>query len=487
MQFFYDGQIRKYLTQIMRLMSGFSVQDGNGNLKSVPVTYGDLSRQVAGIMRENSENKLPTVPRMSLYITNLEIDRSRTSDATFVDKVNIRERAYDEEGQEYLNTQGKNYTVERLYPAPFNLSVNVDVWASNTEQKLQILEQILVLFRPSLELQTTDNYVDWTSLTVLHLTDIRWSNRTIPVGVDTEIDIGTMSFETPIFITPPAKVKKLGVITSVVANMWDEEKGTIDLGLSMPEMTAYEENLPPVENVVKDDNERTTITRIDTTLDGRSTVPNTYRDYGVYIQGNVGQIINGSSVGTVNWRLPIESYPGTYVADVSEIRLRTDSGFIVGTFTINPLDEFKININWDQDTLPTGDVVAGPARDTNSWTSFDKIVDPSVYNPTADKVAGFRVLTLGDINNSSSVGNPGYDGPDAWKNSDNSDFVADANDVIEWDGNNWHIVLDSSATTDAINQKNLTTNVIYKWTGSEWLQAFEGEYPVGTWDIYLDP
>jgi hypothetical protein len=487
MQFFYDGQIRKYLTQIIRLMSGFSVQDGSGNLKSVPVTYGDLTRQVSSIMRENSENKLPTVPRISVYVTNLEIDRSRTSDASFVDKVNIRERAYDEEGQEYLNTQGKNYTVERLYPAPFNLSVNVDVWASNTEQKLQILEQILVLFRPSLELQTTDNYVDWTSLTVLHLTDIRWSSRTIPVGVDTEIDIGTMSFETPIFITPPAKVKKLGVITSVIANMWDEDKGTIDLGLSMPEMTAYEENLPPVENVVKNDSERSTVTRIDTSLGPRSTVPNTYRDYGVYIEGTVGQLIDGRNVGSINWRLPIESYPGTYVADVSEIRLRTASGFIAGTFTINPLDEYKININWDQDTLPTGDVIEGPARSTNSWTSFDKIIDPSVYNPTADKVSGFRVLTLEDINNSSSVGDPNYDGPDAWKNTDGSDFVAGANDVIEWDGANWNIVLDSSATTDSINQKNLTTGIIYKWSGSEWLQAFEGEYPVGTWEIYLDP
>ena len=117
-------------------MGGFSVQDGSGKLKSVPVTYGDLTRQVSSIMRENSENKLPTVPRISVYITNIEIDRSRTSDASFVDKVNVRERAYDEAGNEYLNTQGKNYTVERLYPAPFTLSVNVDVWASNTDLDL---------------------------------------------------------------------------------------------------------------------------------------------------------------------------------------------------------------------------------------------------------------------------------------------------------------------------------------------------------------
>ncbi len=487
MQFFYDGQIRKYLTQVIRLMSGFKTQDGNGQLKAIPVSYGDLTRQVASIMRENSENKLPTVPRMSVYITNLEIDRSRTSDASFVDKVNVRERAYDEDGNEYLNTQCKNYTVERLYPAPFNLSVNVDVWASNTEQKLQILEQILVLFRPSLELQTTDNYVDWTSLTVLHLTDIRWSNRTIPIGVDSEIDIATMSFETPIFITPPAKVKKLGVITSVIANMWDEERGTIDLSQSMPEMTAYTEELPPIEEVIKDDSERTTVTRIDTDLGQRSTVATSYRDYGVYIRGNNAQLIERDKIGTVQWLKPIESYPGTYIADVSEIRLRTETGFIVGTFTINPFNEFELSINWDTDTLPTGDVVPGPARATNSYTSFDKIVDPLTYNPTNDKVAGFRILVLSAINDSSSVNDAGYDGPDAWKNNNGTDFVANANDVIEWDGASWNTVIDSTDSTNGINQKNLTTGIVYKWNGEDWLQAFEGEYPVGTWELYLDP
>ena len=48
------------------------------------------------------------------------------ADASYVSKVNIRERAYDAEGKEYLNTQGKNYTVERMMPTPYTLSVNVD-------------------------------------------------------------------------------------------------------------------------------------------------------------------------------------------------------------------------------------------------------------------------------------------------------------------------------------------------------------------------
>jgi len=142
MQFFYDGQIRRYLTQIIRLLSNFSYQDGDGQLRQIPVTYGDLTRQVASIIRDNRENKVPSAPRMAVYITGIELDRQRLSDASYVNKVNIRERAYDSDGQEYLNEQGKNYTVERLHPAPYTLSVNADIWATNTEMKLQIMEQI---------------------------------------------------------------------------------------------------------------------------------------------------------------------------------------------------------------------------------------------------------------------------------------------------------------------------------------------------------
>ena len=138
-----------------------------------------------------------------LYTSRIELDGARLADSSYVSKLNIRERAYDEEGKEYLNTQGKNYTVERLMPTPYNLSVNVDVWSTNTDQKLQILEQILMLFNPSLEIQTTDNYVDWTSLSVVNLTSTTFSSRTIPMGTETEIDVATLGFTTPIYISPP--------------------------------------------------------------------------------------------------------------------------------------------------------------------------------------------------------------------------------------------------------------------------------------------
>lgn len=240
MEWFYDGQIRRYLTQLIRMLSNFYYKTGDGTLIKVPVMYGDMTRQVASIIRENSENKLPSVPRIAIYITNIELDKDRISDSSFVSKTHIRERAYDPIEKKYINKQGKNYTVERLMPTPYKLTVNADLWTSNTDQKLQLFEQISVLFSPSIEIQTTDNFVDWTSLTVVDLENIGFSSRSIPVGTESEIDILTFTLKTPIWISPPAKVKKMGIITNIITSIFNEDTGVIDLGLSMPELNAYD-------------------------------------------------------------------------------------------------------------------------------------------------------------------------------------------------------------------------------------------------------
>jgi len=222
MQFFYDRQIRRYLVQIIRVFSNFTVKYGDGTLHQIPVMYGDPDRQAAVIARQNSENAVQYVPRLAVYITGLELDRNRLGDSSFVGKLHIRERDIDTSvsPNQYTSGQGRNYTVERLMPTPFKLTVKVDIWSANTEQKLQILEQLLVLFNPSLEIQSTDNYIDWTSLSVLELTNTLWSNRTVPVGNDSPIDIATLTLESPIWISPPVKVKKLGVITNIITSIY---------------------------------------------------------------------------------------------------------------------------------------------------------------------------------------------------------------------------------------------------------------------------
>jgi hypothetical protein len=466
MEFFYDGQIRRYLVQIIRLFSNFTVKYSDGTLVRVPVVYGDPDRQAASIVNQNSENTVMGAPKIAVYITDLDLDRNRLGDATYVGKVHIRER--DIETGEYTSTQGSQYTVERLMPTPFNLSIKVDIWSSSTEQKLQILEQILTFFNPSLEIQSTDNYLDWTSLTVVELEDVTFSSRSIPQGTNISIDIATLLLKTPIWLTPPAKVKKLGIVTNIIANIFgsvgEADPGYIDgLGVDVNAGTVDISQTVATEKVNC---------------------------------GNLGLIVTGNSVkltandgigGYLNWRIILDQYPGKYRAGLSKIFLYQEDGSeVVGYVTLSPLanDETIMVANWDEDTYPTNDAITGPSRPSTGWGTFDAVVDPLNLGPNGSGLtpsAGTRYLIIddiGDINNS--------DGPDAWKNSDNSDFVAEANDIIEWDGAQWHIVFSAKDNSEnLIYQTNIYTLVQYKWNGISWVKSFEGEYARGEWRLEL--
>ena len=116
MQHFYDGQIRRYITQTIRILSNFVVKYGDGTLVRVPVMYGDLTKQVSNIIRDNSENKLPSAPRMAVYITSLQMDRARLSDSSFISKINLREKTYNDATQSYIaeqTTEQQSFTSSR--------------------------------------------------------------------------------------------------------------------------------------------------------------------------------------------------------------------------------------------------------------------------------------------------------------------------------------------------------------------------------------
>lgn len=426
MQYFYDGQIRRYLTQIIRAFSNFSYKDGDGDLREVPVTYGDLTRQVANIMRENSENKMPSAPRMSVYITSMQMDRARLSDSSFVSKINIKEREFNTETQQYTTNQGSGYTVERLHPTPYTLGVNVDLWSSNTEQKLQILEQIFMLFNPDLEFQTNDNYVDWTSLSVLQLENINFSSRSIPTGTESEIDVATLSFIAPVYISPPTKVKKLGVITEIINSVLNFDAGTIELdgfnpdtgdtskagvgtvvlpdGTIIPQTPAtpneavYDSDGNIVYNKLKPEDTRATI--IKTSADGNLNLANvntaSYRNFDIVVEDSIARLgRNAARVGEINWYNVLEAEaPAKFQPGISQIRLKRAELLtpIIATFDIDQ-DTQKIVLDYDIDTLPSDTVIEG----VTDRGTIDYIINPRNFNPADVKQTGTRLLLLQPI------------------------------------------------------------------------------------------
>jgi hypothetical protein len=464
--YFYDNQIRRFLLQFIRAFSNFQVEygkdrDGNTTLVTVPVKYGDSSRVVSSILKGNSENAIIPTPMISCHITQLEYSTDRRQDPTFVDKRHIRMRKFDTNSGEYTTQQGNAYTVERLMPVPFNMTVAVDIWTSNTQQKLQLLEQILVLFNPALEIQSTDNYLDWGSLSYIELTGTTWSSRTVPAGIDDGIDIATLTFAVPIWISPPAKVKKLGVVQRIVASIYDEtgsiSDGVIDrdmlLGTRM-KFTPMNYGILLLGNTI-------------TILQRQESVTNKVEPTSIE---NDPPVKIGAD--DITWRAAINQY-GELQNGISQIRIDFGTGEIVGTIAYHPSDDTKLLFTVDADTIPTNDLPA-----------VDKIINPQRVGPGAGLSAaaiGQRYLILKPIANVST----NTDGPDAWKDINGNDFVAAANDIIEYDGVRWKIAFDSSGDQGVHYLTNTNTGIQYKWTGDTWIKSYEGEYKAGDWSMVI--
>lgn len=499
MDHFYDGQIRRYVTQFMRVFIGFKYKAGDGTETTVPVKYGDMTRQVAAIIKENSENKMPTVPQISCYITGLELDSTRLSDPSFVSKVHIRERRYLDAGgeREYQNVQGGNYTVERLMPTPFKLSMKCDIWTSNTDQKLQLTEQILVLFNPSLELQTTDNYIDWTSLSVLYLTSVSFSSRTIPVGANDEIDVCSLDFEMPVYISPPAKVKKLGIVQTVISNVFMESGDIVDL-----DNLVYNRNKGTFD--VSTNNFRVLLFKSNTgdVSDGQYDLTLLNRDAAALALGLYEKTT--AVGGTLDWNSILE-VQGGYKSGAQIYFQKPNGGEIVGTFVINPLDPSVLTVDIDRDTLPGNTDIDSKIVGIPSRGTVDAIIDPYKFNPLEvfgsyeNITLGIRYLMLDDVNNSTNQGGfvkypfdasdgssrDPYRGPVGWRNSNDSDPVISANSIIEWNGAAWVTIWEPSVDLTNTYIQNIRTGIQYIWDGEQWLKSFEGEYGPGQWNFIL--
>lgn len=534
-QFFYDNQIRRYIIQFIRMVSNFQVQfgkDRNGvtALQRVPVIYGDSSRSVASIIQQNSESTMNSTPAMAVYISDLAYDRERVQNPTYVGKLNVRERYYDPMTGEYSTTQGDVLTIERLMPVPYKLTLKLDIWTSNTEQKLQIIEQISTLFNPALEIQSTDNYIDWTSITYVLLTQTTWSSRTVPVGSNIEIDVATLTFELPIYISAPALVRKLGVIQKIIANIFDADGNLEDAIYNTSNLLSKQYITPLQYGVILLDNQLRLVkanqgvtdtfgTQIVKELAGNvsantflyltdadgiepkmlvsnlsitsitsnsiQTVANctvlavqgdTVTTSNV-VTGNIGDKIvftSFTSKAGVDepWRDIINIY-GNLVNGISSVKLELeDENVVVGTVAYNPTDDTVLLWSPDVDSLPA-----------NTLEPINAIIDPMTSRPNyslQDLAVGTRYLLVNDYVLESNVV-PYYN----WTGIDDTPLVAYKNDIIEFTGQHWSVVFDSRNEVVVQYVTNLTTGIQYRWNDGQWKKSYEGYYPAGKWQLII--
>jgi hypothetical protein len=460
-QFFYDKQIRRFVSQFIRVFSDFYVEYNKKGVKTlyrIPVRYADTSRNVASIIQNNSENSTNTVPMMVVYIDGIRYDRDRIQDPTYVEKRAIRERNKNPITGDYTTTQKQAFTLERLMPVPYRLILKMELWTSNIDQKLQILEQILTVFNPDLEIQNTDNYLDWTSLSYILLTDSVWSSRQIPVGSDDPLDISTLTFELPIWISTPAKLKKLGVIKRIIDSVYDAEGDLSQAIIDESVLTARKQYFTPMGyNLI--------------ILDGQAKLVPPYGPV------NLGNNIDppSTSVAPISWN-PLLSSLGEVINGITELHLEDEltEKYVVGTIAKHPSDPNILLFTVDPDTIPT-----------NSLPNLTSIINPRKVGPGAGlplAAIGQRYLILNTIGN---LFNKDINDPIAWKNLDGTTTYANENDIIEWDGSRWAVIFDSQESKSVEYVTNTYTGIQYKWVNNNWKKSWEGYYNEGFWSIVI--
>ena len=119
--------------------------------------------------------------------------------------VNLQDRkSYMEQGGVYPRDI---QVIRRVMAIPFNLEMELSVYASNTDQAFQMLEQLLMLFDYDLQLQINDAPFDWAKITKLTLTGIN-NEEQVPIGTEKRTIIWTFQFDFPIWISPPYDLRK---------------------------------------------------------------------------------------------------------------------------------------------------------------------------------------------------------------------------------------------------------------------------------------
>jgi hypothetical protein len=201
--YYYNEQFKRTITQFSSIFSSLQVttgkrEDGEFHVMEVPVRYGSIDRVVAAATNGFNQNKMMTLPVMSTYLLAVDLAPERRKGVGMT-------------GRKTVLPQGGVYpqdlkVLERYMPIPYDLTFELAIYASNMDQMFQILEQILMVFDPTLQIQTNDSAYDWSRQTNVELTSVQ-QEENYPIGSEKRMIVWTLNFRMETWISPPMELK----------------------------------------------------------------------------------------------------------------------------------------------------------------------------------------------------------------------------------------------------------------------------------------
>ena len=469
MDFFFDNQCRRYLLQFMRIFSDIKVRNGpdaNGNytLTQVPIMYGDPSSIVAQAIKGGSENTTMPSPMMSAYIIDIKMNEKRRANPQMVDHASVLERSFDKSTNTYGSQPGARLDVDRYMPVPYDFSFKLDIWTTNTNFKLQIFEQIAIIFNPSIQLQQNSNYLDWTAIFECFLEDVTWTNRNMPQGDGDQKDIMSLRFRIPGWINPPAKLKRSSMIDKITTRVFD---------VPLVDVINLEEQLDGIYHPLA------------TMCAPHFRIVSTLGNYKISVTNNNDgtDIItlldeHGNPDPCLHW-VSITQIYGGIIPGVTTLTLKLDSDAcknnndVIGTIKLESDYSNKLLFKVNSSTLPA-----------NTIPPISDIIDPTELSPGHGLPAsaiGQRYLITSKNTAGEEPAIP-YNVPlSPW----GTNIIAYPNDIIQFNGIDWVVIFNASGATEnnyVINNAN-GSQYLFDITRQEWQYSYYGIFSPGYWSL----
>lgn len=209
--FYAHGTIRKIVVAVGTIFNGIKIKraDDSSKLYTVPISYGSKSGWYYRL-EDGPENQtsLP-VPRLSYFFTGAQRDENRATN-----RLNVLR--YDEVSE---TAEGKMVRKRSLNQQPWKFQFDFSIYSKNMEDCLQIVEQILPYFSPTINLR------------ILEIPELdHWSDIQISMGGGPSIDdsyeqsfssrrtiLMSIPLEVSGYLYPPVKEQK--VITKVITDI----------------------------------------------------------------------------------------------------------------------------------------------------------------------------------------------------------------------------------------------------------------------------
>lgn len=204
--FYHGEQTRNYILQFMTIFSGLQVSTGKNdynsneqNLIYVPVRYGSRDKVVESILSSQTSNKPIRVPVIAAKMTGIEL------------APDLRKGMNQEYSRTYL-PRGESFpdgakVITQMQPNPCRLFMEVSIFTSNLKNKNEIMEQILMLFNPMLDIFTSDDFEDHYKISKVELVDMN-IEEDYPSGTDISYYIDTLNFAVDAYYRAPINLKK---------------------------------------------------------------------------------------------------------------------------------------------------------------------------------------------------------------------------------------------------------------------------------------